>query len=286
MDNIYLSYSGRKSYQVCPRKYACRYVTREVSKRDPRSSFLGSTAGVIFEWFYSNQIWADPDPVGKCVSLIDTAIDYTFAREKWDPHEDPTVRGNLQVELSKMVPDGIEIIRSNGFLTPYSRAETDLTVTVQRADSNLSIKMGGRSDFIHGQSPNDVYILDGKASRHRDKYVDPEQLIWYAAQHYIKYHVIPSRLGFVFWAFPADPVMWIDFNGNDLRKNVDTTFDIAKKIRLKMFDPTPTEECYRCDYQSKCDDGIKYLARRRLETGGRIEDSIFLLEDVSSLSGG
>jgi hypothetical protein len=145
----------------------------------------------------------------------------------------------------------------------------------------MTVKLGGRADFIHGTGRENLWIIDGKASKHREKYVDSEQLIWYGVQHYVKFHAFPNRLGFLFWSFPADPVSWIEFGPDDMRKSVDKTFEVAKKIRLKQFEATPTSECYRCDYKDRCDDGKRWIANRKMETGGRIESSIFDPEIVT-----
>lgn len=284
--DLYLSYSGWKTYQVCPARYQHNYILKTPVVKDPRSTFAGSAIGKIFEWFYSDLLWEKPDPIKACMDRVDAAIDDTFTKNKWNPLTDPSQRQILREELRKMIPDGIEIIRSNGFLTPYSRAEVDLTITYEHATHGLILRMGGRCDFIHSKDRQNVQILDGKASKHREKYVDKDQLIWYAIQHYIKYHVMPQSLGFIFWAFPQDPVSWIEFDNASIHRVIDSSFDVCKKIQLKVFPEKPSKDCYRCDYLSKCEEGGKHIARLRLESGGRIVDSIFLLEDVNDSGGG
>jgi hypothetical protein len=92
--------------------------------------------------------------------------------------------------------------------------------------------------------------------------------------------VAPSRLGFIYYRFPKDPVQWIAYDSDALRKNLDLTCSTASNIRLKLFEATPSGECHRCDYRDKCEPGRKYVAARRVETGGRIDSSIFDLEPV------
>jgi len=177
------------------------------------------------------------------------------------------------------IPPGVETIRKLGLLTVNSRAEVDLTVLYGNDKYGMSIKLGGRADFIHSPDMRDVSIVDGKASKHREKYVDAEQLIWYAVQHYIKYRVAPTKIGFLFWSFPDDPIKWVAYDSQAMRASVDQTFDVAKKIQLKSFDATPSGECHRCSYKDKCEEGRKHIAHRRKETGGGyIENSMFDLE--------
>lgn len=276
----YLSYSGRKCYLTCPKRYEFRYVLRIPVVRDDRNTFLGSTIGKVFEWFYLRQFWSASNPVQACLDSVDEAIDDTFRDKKFDPSTDGSVRPKLDLEVRALIPTGVEIIRSHGFLTPLSRAEVDLTTSIQDEEGTV-VKIGGRADFIHGRGRNDIWILDGKVSQHREKYVDSEQLIWYGVQHYIKFHVLPARLGFIFWSVPSDPVMWIEFGPDDFRRSVKQTFETVKKIRLKQFEATPSSECYRCDYKDHCGDGKRWIANRRLENGGRIESSIFDPEIVT-----
>jgi len=276
--DLYLSYSGRKSYKTCPRQYEFRYELRDRVPRDARSAMFGSTIGKVLEWFYTRKLWAEPDPTAASLGLVGDAMDVVFLEEKFDRTTDPAFVNVLREEVRAYLPRSIETIRANGFLTANSRAEEDLTVEYGNAKYGMVLKLGGRADFIHSKDRLDVWILDGKGSQHREKYVDADQLVWYAVQHYIKYHVAPTRLGFVFWKFPDDPVKWVAYDESHMRALLDDTFQVAGKIKLKVFEATPSGECHRCDYREKCDDGKRYIAKRRVETGGRIESSIFDLE--------
>jgi len=198
--------------------------------------------------------------------------------EDFSRSQDPIYIANVEEELNEFVPKGVDVIRAHKLLSPNSRAEIDLTVNYTSQKHGMTIRLGGRTDFVHYHSPSDVWILDGKGSRHREKYVDSEQIIWYATQHYIKYHVATTRLGFLYWRFPNDPIQWIEYDEQSMRDSLNRTFDIAKRIRLNMFEPKPSSSCHRCDYRPHCSEGTRYLAERRVETGGRIESSIFDLD--------
>ena len=277
--DLYLSYSGRKSYLVCPKQYEFRYIVKFQVVRDAKNTFMGTAIGKVFEWFYSKELWRQPDIVQACLSLVPVAVRDTLREEKYDA--EPGLQEVLECEVRALVPGGLEAIRVNEFLTPLSRAEADLTTECQSEKYGMTLKLGGRADFIHGKSRDNLWIIDGKASKHREKYVDSEQLIWYGVQHYVKYHVFPSRLGFLFWSFPDNPVTWIEYGPADMRASVDKTFETAKKIRLKQFDATPSSECYRCDYRPHCDGGSRWIANRKIESGGRIESSVFDPEIVT-----
>jgi hypothetical protein len=279
--DLYLSYSGRKSYLVCPKQYEFRYVVKLLVVRDVKNTLLGTSIGKIFEWFYSMELWKRQDVLSVCLALAPEAVEKTLKEEKFDAASEPGLQATLECEVRALIPGGLEAIRVNEFLTPLSRAEADLTTECQSEKYGMTLKLGGRADFIHGRGRENLWIVDGKASKHREKYVDSEQLIWYGVQHYVKYHVFPSRLGFIFWSFPDNPVTWIEYGPADMRASVDKTFETAKKIRLKQFEATPSSECYRCDYRSHCDDGARWVANRKIESGGRIESSVFDPEIVT-----
>lgn len=279
-EDFYLSYSGRKLYLTCPKQYYFRYVLKDPARSDPKTAMFGSAIGKVFEWFYEHKMWASADPVSLALSKIGQAIQDTFEKENYIIGSDQSYETHLKADLHKFVPLGIDIIRNHRFLTVNSRAEEDLTVIYSNPSSPTSVKMVGRADFVHAFSSKDVWILDGKASKHREKYVDSDQLIWYATQYYLKYHVTPSRLGFIFWCFPDSPVSWIEYDADLMRKLVKKTVEVVDRIFDGDFPATPSGDCHRCPYRSKCDEGTIHLAKKRVESGGRIDNSVFDVERV------
>lgn len=277
--DLYLSYSGRRTYIICPRQYEFKYVRKLPVVRDPKDSIFGSVIGRVFEQFYRKSLWASPDPVRATMDEIDPAISHVFKSEKFEG--DDLFEKDLRTELDYYVPSGIHTIRIHRLIAPVSRAELDLTVDFRAPGEPVTVRMGGRADFALQFNRENVWILDGKASKHRERYVDVEQLIWYGVQHYVKYHVAPSRLGFVYWKFPSDPVQWIDYGSDRIRSSVTRTFQVAKDIVAKKFDPTPNPSCGLCPYLQKCPEGIRYQAAKKVADGGRIESSVFDLDLIT-----
>lgn len=278
--DIYLSYTGYSCYNSCPRKYEFKYVKKEPYERDPKNALFGLIIGKLFEIFYEKRIWSLPDPSSRLLDMSEDVINSVFKKEKWDEHRDPDFCSKIRNDLRKYIPLAINTIKKHELLTPYSRAETDLTVTYFSQKYDMTVKIGGRSDFIHSKDRKNVWILDGKASNHKEKYIDPNQVVWYATQHYIKYNVAPTRLGFLFYKFPDDPIKWVSYDEDSVRSLLESIFDVSNKIRLKLFDPKPSNECKFCDYKNKCESGLKFLSMKRIEEGSRISESIFLLEEI------
>jgi hypothetical protein len=254
-------------------------VQRQDVPGDPRKALFGISMGKVFEWFYNKKFWASPNPEIKCLEASDKAIDDACDEKQFDRVANPDFMANLRKDVREFIPPTVKTIREHRLLNNSSRSEVDLTVVHTSKKHGFTLKIGGRSDFVHGPSP--LWIVDGKGSVHREKYVDSEQLIWYAVQHYLKYHIAPDRLGFLHYRFPKDPVQWIVYDEQSMRANLNKTFDIAVLIRNGDFDAKPSGECHRCDFHILCQDGTKYLASRRAANGGRVETSIFDLEDVT-----
>lgn len=278
--DMYLSYSARKTYLGCPKAYHYRYILKDKTKGDPRDRMFGIIIGRVFEEFYNKHIWKDPKVEQLLLRECSIAIDDTFDKEGYVRGTDREYESGLKKDLAAFIPAGLEVIRKQKLLTPHSKAEVDLTVKYQSGSMSYAIKMGGRADFIHGNSLTDITILDGKASKHREKYVDSEQLVWYATQYYLKHSEAPKRLGFIFWSFPEDPVLWVSYTSDDMRKCVKTTIDVVESIKREEFEASPGKECNLCSYKGTCEEGIRHLAQLRVNRSGRIDTDLFDVEAV------
>lgn len=273
--NLYLSYSGRKTYLDCPLKYKFQYIDKLIVISDPKTSFFGSVIGKIFESFYNDKLWASPNLKTTLLELINPTIDFYFKKEKFN---DNVFREELYQNLIKYVPIGLEIIRQHQLLTLNSRSEIKLDIMHFDKNTGLILNLGGRADFIHGNK-EDLIILDGKASKYRDQYIDDNQLYWYALLHYLKYCVAPTKIGYLFWLFPEDPIKWIEYDEEILRKCLSDTFIIAKKILDKQFEATPSFSiCNFCKYSIRCETGTSYLEVAKEQNN--VLNSIFELEQV------
>ena len=65
-----------------------------------------------------------------------------------------------------------------------------------------------------------------------------------------------------------------------MKRVYDETWEVARKIRLRLFDPTPNEHCERCDFRPDCAAGKEYLSERQVEARNEVIGSIFDLDEV------
>lgn len=276
MNPFNISYSARKLYNNCPKSYEFRYIRKEKGQPDPKNYMFGTIIGRVFEIFYRDRVWLQPDPIRYLSAKYSDIILEVYNQENYLKGTNPSYELNLRQDLEKFVPLGIETIRKHRLIKNRNEVELDLTIQVGSDDNRT--RMVGRADFVLYDSPESFYILDGKASKHREKYVDSDQLIWYAVSHYIKYGVAPKQIGFVFWLFPEDPITFISYSSDDMRKVISDTNNVVAKIKNQEFTATTSGMCHKCSFKNLCEDGQRYISLRKKETGGLISESIFDLE--------
>lgn len=272
-DYFYISYSARHTYLTCPKKYRFIYVLKAPRSKDISSSIVGSTVGILFQWFYQRDLWKLANVRCAMESMIPDAIREAFRNSKTEIDTDLALR--TEPEIPKYIANGLEIIRSNRLLRQENLAEVDLTICKNKTETHPVIKLGGRADFIL-RDPSEAIILDGKASAQRDKYTDPEQLIWYALQYYLKFRKAPDRIGFLFWGFPENPMKWIEYTDEDLRNSYRKTLTVVSDISAGKFAPNLSSNCKICDYRPQCPEGNQFILDMDFKANQNIiESSVF-----------
>lgn len=279
---MYLSYSGHKKLEVCAKSYWFGYIEKpQLEKPENRvNSIYGSVVGLLFEGFYAARLWTKPDVTGQIMAMAEETLDKTIERESrggvidfTDKASNYRSRDALLKDIREAIPRGVAIIRHHRLLGVDAAAEVKL-------DSDIAgHRIGGRADFImtrikpHG----DRIILDGKGSRHRDKYVDPWQLKWYAMLWRERHSTLPDALGFVFWRYePNLAVDWVPYTPADLDELKETVITSANRIEVgksaieaapkerrldvvrEHFPAKPSRECSLCSYRPLCPEAMAY----------------------------
>lgn len=300
---MYLSYSGHKTYKECPRQYWHRYIGKtKLPTPDNRVNALyGSAVGTIFEAFYNEKVWAKPNVRLNLESRVDPVLGEIVQRESrdgtfdWkDPKANYKSLLSVKNDVLESIPRGIAIIKYHKLLGPKADAEVKLDTPIE------GHQFGGRADFIIQRTKphNDLVILDGKGSRHRDKYVDPQQLWWYAMLYRRHHTNLPDRLGFIFWRQdPEKSLDWVNFSAKDLDALqagvLDSIRDIESgKVRLtglqnaqevlaalkELFPTFVGSKCGLCAFLVVCVEGQAYKAMKpptALQSGAGVDDVSF-----------
>jgi hypothetical protein len=301
MSTNYISYSGFSTERKCPYSYWNKYVvkTTQVEPENGINALYGSSIGTLFEAFYRDRLWRDPKCAARLQDLaeshLDAAIDDTTKKGRvidWlDEKANYHSKSEILKDLYETIPTGLQTIRQNRLVGP--RMEPELKLDHKFG----SYIMGGRSDFVIQRVPpyNDLVILDGKGSKHRDKYVDGQplkkgekaegvQLKWYAVLYRARRRVIPDKLGYIFWRFSGELALeWIPFSEKDLDnlqaevlsviaridKSVRKLEAIADtpqshdELRQELFPAQPSHNCTLCSFVSICESGQKEIQKYR-----------------------
>jgi len=286
---MYLSYSGFKKYDSCTFDYWNGYIAKTtVEGPDDRlGSIYGSVVGQLFEQFYVEQLWRQPEVQKIMLSRVESQINECIAKEtskggvllwKGDgPNQNQygmyLNKEELIADVRDAIPRGLRIIRYHRLLGPRAEAETKLDFKAPNGDI-----WGGRSDFIIQRTApnNDLLIVDGKGSKHRDKYVDPRQLQWYAMLYQLQTGQLPDKLAFLFWRYePVESIDWVSTSEGEIKSLFTQVKDTIEEIKAKervvlptapfskareTFTPNPKpENCRFCPYavEAICPKGFK-----------------------------
>lgn len=266
---MYLSYSGWKLFEQCPRAYMFRYVTKPFLLRpDNRvNAMYGTVVGKVFEIFFAKTLWKRPGYEEALRALADKLLDKEIedaiagARnaaetskadpEVWaaqavmwkgqgqgqDPKANYASKEDLREDIQDSIPRGIEIIRSHGLTGATAHAE--LQLDAKFGDHTLV----GRADFVIAHEKNKRDILDGKGSRWGDKYLDETQLIWYSMLWRERTGHLPDRIGFILWRKEPEKAMtWVSLpvaEVDGLRAEVMETIEEVETSRVRFSLATP-----------------------------------------------
>ena len=291
---MYLSYSGYKTHWACPKSYWYGYISKpKLDVLENRvNSLYGTIVGTLFEQFYNERIWNTKGVEQQLLDRIPVAYEKALAKEtrdgviQWKAQDEKANYASpeeLFTDVRETIPRGIRIIRHHRLLGMNATAEVKLDQWVQ------GHKIAGRCDVLMRRigPHHDLILLDGKGSKHRDKYVDSRQLKWYAMLHRLMHKHPPDRLGFVFWRFePEKAIDWVSCSLNELdelQAAVLTTIgDIEKGQAMTVSDLSslpqafpahPGDACRFCAYLQLCNEGQKFASLKPpTHTGTGVED--------------
>jgi len=272
-----LYWSSMKMYEECPQKFLWSRgwpgidVGGGPGKRKPvpeRKSDHHRIMGIVIQWvierFYNDELWKHPKGLRKRLeSLVEEKFESEVSRSKWYlPWGQPDKFGEVPTrgEALEICRDGVlgylATMKQHKLLGPRNKAEIDLLGYINKWNP-----IGGRADVLNvREDETGITITDGKNASSKDKYVDPDQLRWYALCFYLAFNgKMVDRLGFVWYRYPYDEetgedgVMWVSYTKDDLKGLARRAVDARKGMEAGQFDPTPAPKvCKLCDYEDVC----------------------------------
>jgi len=259
----YLSYSGYNIYTTCPSRYRRQYIDREKAPDNKARNVFGMGIGTMLEYFYNEKLFKKPEAASILASRVEKVIlDIEADNEvNWSNPWNLT-RADVKLEILEHIPRMIAIIKQHKLIGAYAESEVKLH------GWSGEWQLGSRADLIFTQG-GQVVIIDGKGSKWGDRYVDPDQLYFYALLYYQEHEVLPVRLGWLLFRFEGDDsVSWVDPQPRNIKLLRDKLVKVLARIDGEDFEATPSSNaCRFCPYVDKCEPkdqhSAKYKARRK-----------------------
>ncbi len=263
-------WSHLKMYEECPQKFLWTKGWEDIDlgrgpgkgkkRPDDRSrhhAVMGIVIQYAIECMYNDELWRDPKNLSK--NLVDL-VEKEWKRQLADPRNviDYNAAGSEESMLEicrEGVVGYLQTMKKHRFLGVYAKAEVDLLGWIDKWNP-----IGGRADTIVRRDDTGITIIDGKNTKHKMKYTDPDQLRWYALLFKLSYRQLPDRLAYVWYRFPYDEeegetgVEWIEFTEEDLKGIAQRAVDARQGMRKRKFEPTPSPStCRFCDFEPVCE---------------------------------
>ncbi|MDB4278189.1 PD-(D/E)XK nuclease family protein [Deltaproteobacteria bacterium] len=230
-------------------------------------AIMGIVIQGVIERIYNDELWREPQGLANRLSdMVKREFKYQIGKPR--NYIDWRLAPSRN-EMLKVCLDGtlgfLRTMKHNRFLGEYARSEVDVVGYINKYNP-----VGGRLDFIIRRESdvlNGISILDGKNSKTKGRYTNPDQLRFYAMCFYLAYGQLPDRLGFVYFRYPygmaveggaegevEEGVDWVEFTREDLQGLAQRSVAARKGMNKEKFDPTPTPKgCRWCNYETVCD---------------------------------
>lgn len=302
-----LYWTSLQRYEECPQKFLwyrgwegidCGGGPGRKKPKPHKDSHHHAVMGIVIqgvlEQMYNSEWWKTPSEL---IRLLEEELEQRFKLELLNNYIDWRVAGMTREEMFRICKAGImgfiRTLKTHKLVGQYARSEVHNLAYINKYNP-----IGGYLDFIIRRDDDPlkgITILDGKNSKHRGKYTDPDQLRFYALTFYLQTGVMPDRLGFVYYRFPAgyippqgewevgpdgEPIEpepetgieWIEFTREDLKGLAQRAVDARKGMDKGKFPATPKPSmCKLCDYSSVCPERQAQIASNRRKPKNREE---------------
>lgn len=278
-----LYWSHLKTYEECPQKFLWTkgWGALEVGggpgegkpipvRRSRHHAIMGIVTQYAVERMYNDELWREPATLrDSLLEIVDSEWERETSKERnWIDYRVSGSSKSLRQTCRDGVAGYLRTMKAHKFLGPYAKAEVNLVGWIDKWNA-----VGGRADTIIRRDDTGITIIDGKNTKHKMRYTDPDQLRWYAMLFKLAYKVMPDRLAYVWFRFPhgaedeegelESGVEWIEFTEDDLRGLAQRAVDVKNGMRKEKFAPTPSATvCKFCDFDTVCEARMQQKASR------------------------
>jgi hypothetical protein len=220
-------------------------------EKDQYHALLGTVVQRTLEDFYNQKMWKNLSTLER--DLKDK-VKYYF-----DDKKDRFVLGKFSPSAHELILEGQKSVRNflvtakaHALISKTSRSEEKIIVEYK------GIKLGAKIDFIIPKKES-LYLLDGKNTKYRMKYMKPDQLRFYSMVYETKYQKKPDKLGYVWYRFPYNEetgdqgLDFISCTKRDEDSLWERIQDAKKSLLREEFPANPVPKvCRFCDFESVC----------------------------------
>lgn len=274
-----LYWSTLKMFEECPQQfvwskgwdqYDCGHGPGNRKPKPEQRSRHHAVFGIVIqqaiEDMYNQELYRDPKTMtARMLEIGEREFDRQIDKPKNNISysEARMTRAEMWELCAAGITGFVQTMKAHRFLGTYAKAEVDLVGWIDKSNA-----IGGRADTIIKRSDTGVTILDGKNTKYKMKYTDPDQLRWYGLLYKLLYKELPDRLAYVWYRFPTGHVSidkdgtevietgveWVEFDEADLQGLAQRALDAKAAMRAEQFDPTPSPKvCNFCDFVTVCD---------------------------------
>lgn len=290
-------WSHLSAYEKCPLQYLWYYGWGDIDlgrgpgrgKKKPEEdsrhhAVMGIVIQAVLERFYNQGWWRVEEYRGAnlrrhLVKQTKDMLVETLPRNYID--WDKITFEEMEETCISGVLGFLPTMQHHKLLGVYARSEIDLL-----GNAANWLPLGGRADFIIRREDTGIRLLDGKNSGTKMKYVDPDQLRWYALCFWLSFRRLPDQLGFVWFRYPYDPetgeegIDWVDYTKRDLADLVERAKVVRRGQEKEKFDAKPTyKNCRFCDFESVCDARQEHKAANAAKRNKRKNESLPIVGD-------
>lgn len=267
-----LYWSSLETYENCPQKFLWGrgWGTIDLgagpgkpkpppAKRSAHDAFMGTVIAAVIERLYNDELWREPKTLVSRLQEI-TQKEFAFLQSRFyiDWSKAPPKEALLK-DCLDAVTNYLRTMKFNKLIGPYAKSEVELVSYVDKYTP-----VGGRADLIVRRDDTGLMILDGKNSKTKGKYTNPDQLRWYALCFYLCYGEYPKSLGFIYFRYPhgfvpegsteaESGVDWVPYTKEDLTGIAERAIEVKKGMFKESFPAKPSPaNCRFCDYETVC----------------------------------
>lgn len=306
-----LYWSHLKMYEECPQQFLWRKGWDQIdlgygpgnprpnpSQEPKHHAVMGTAIQYAIERMYNDELYRDPMNLRRVMLEIGESEFCRQESKSRNRMDYDKIHNLTRSEMLQTVREGISgyltTMKAHRFLGPYAKSEIDIRGWIDKWNP-----IAGRVDMLIRRDDSGITILDGKNTKHKMKYTDPDQLLWYALLFKLAYRKMPDRLGFVWFRFPhgmvsqddqgnevtESGVEWVEFKEEDLRLVAQRALDAKKGMWKEKFAATPKPKiCRFCDYESICKERQKQRAANAAKRGPRRSKNLDVITNSDGFS--